>query len=166
MSETSEEDHKTCPECGQRESETDVYTLDGAPICARCLFGDAPVYRIHAIGTVRNDRKRRQRGFGITGNDRSEIHLYEPMTRFMSGLAEEKRLTIVWLLHQQRGLKTTFARGIDGKTVGPFASRTPDRPTPIAVTDVELEEVRGNILIVKGLDAIDGTPVLDIKMRK
>jgi tRNA (Thr-GGU) A37 N-methylase len=57
-----------------------------------------------------------------------------------------------------------FARGYDGKQVGPFASRTPDRLTPIGVTEVELLKVDGTKLVVRGLDAFNGTPVLDIKV--
>ena len=84
----------------------------------------------------------------------------------MKALADETHLTIIWHLHQARPIKTVFHRGWDGKEVGPFASRTPDRLMPIAVTDVELIEVRGTTLVVRGLDAIDGTPVLDIKVSK
>ena len=47
--------------------------------------------------------------------------------------------------------------------VGAFATRTPYRPNPIGLTIVELLKVEGNVLTVRGLDAIDGTPVLDIK---
>jgi tRNA (Thr-GGU) A37 N-methylase len=47
--------------------------------------------------------------------------------------------------------------------VGMFAQRAKHRPNPIGITSVELIRVRENILTVKGLDAIDGTPVLDIK---
>ena len=46
---------------------------------------------------------------------------------------------------------------------GLFASRTPRRPNGIGLTIVELLKVEGNVLHVKGLDAINGTPVLDIK---
>ena len=46
---------------------------------------------------------------------------------------------------------------------GVFASRSPYRPNKIGLTIVELLKVEENILYVKGLDAIDGTPVLDIK---
>lgn len=46
---------------------------------------------------------------------------------------------------------------------GVFAIRCPARPNPIALTLVKLEKVEGNILYVTGLDAVDGTPVLDIK---
>ena len=47
--------------------------------------------------------------------------------------------------------------------VGIFAQRAKHRPNPIGITAVELIERRGGVLVVKGLDAIDGTPVLDIK---
>jgi tRNA-Thr(GGU) m(6)t(6)A37 methyltransferase TsaA len=47
--------------------------------------------------------------------------------------------------------------------VGVFATRSPVRPNPIALSVVRLLERRGHTLLVKGLDAYDGTPVLDIK---
>ena len=51
----------------------------------------------------------------------------------------------------------------DMPLLGVFATRTPFRTNPIGLTLVELLEVEGNVLIVRGLDAFDGTPVLDIK---
>ena len=47
--------------------------------------------------------------------------------------------------------------------VGALATRTPRRPNPIGVTTVELLGREGNVLTVLGLDAYDGTPVLDVK---
>ncbi|HTE14322.1 MAG TPA: TrmO family methyltransferase, partial [Burkholderiales bacterium] len=47
--------------------------------------------------------------------------------------------------------------------VGVFAQRTKFRPNPIGVTPVRLVSIEGNTLIVTGLDAMDGTPVLDVK---
>ncbi len=47
--------------------------------------------------------------------------------------------------------------------VGIFATRSPQRPNPIGICAVELLDVRGNLLRVRGLDALNGTPVLDIK---
>ena len=47
--------------------------------------------------------------------------------------------------------------------VGVFATRSPHRPSPVGETTVRLLECQGNILKVEGLDAIDGTPVIDIK---
>jgi tRNA-Thr(GGU) m(6)t(6)A37 methyltransferase TsaA len=46
---------------------------------------------------------------------------------------------------------------------GIFATRSPDRPNPVALSIVDLIEVNGGILKVRGLDALDGTPVIDIK---
>ena len=47
--------------------------------------------------------------------------------------------------------------------LGVFATRTMLRPNPVGVTVVKLVKVEGNVLTIRGLDAFDGTPVLDIK---
>lgn len=47
--------------------------------------------------------------------------------------------------------------------LGIFSQRAKHRPNPIGISAVELIQIDGNVLIVKGLDAIDGSPVLDIK---
>ena len=47
--------------------------------------------------------------------------------------------------------------------VGVYATRTPSRQNPVGLTLVELVEIKGNVLYVRGLDAFEGTPVLDIK---
>jgi tRNA (Thr-GGU) A37 N-methylase len=67
-------------------------------------------------------------------------------------------------LHEARAVRSRFRRGLDGKEVGVFASRTPDRPSRIGIQDVGLVAVEGTTLLVEGLDAVNGTPVLDIKM--
>jgi tRNA-Thr(GGU) m(6)t(6)A37 methyltransferase TsaA len=54
-------------------------------------------------------------------------------------------------------------RNPDLPLVGVFATRSPARPNPIGIATVKLLECRDNVLKVIGLDAIDGTPVLDIK---
>jgi len=51
----------------------------------------------------------------------------------------------------------------DMPLLGIFATRTPHRPNPIGLTRVKLLKVEGNVVTVQGLDAFDGTPVLDIK---
>ena len=60
-------------------------------------------------------------------------------------------------------LKVHPKRRKDLPLVGVFATRSPARPNPIGLTTVKVLKRRGNILKVKGLDAIEGTPVLDIK---
>lgn len=60
------------------------------------------------------------------------------------------------LLQHPRGNRSRPKRGV-------FALRSPRRPNPIGVTVAELVDIEGNVLTVRGLDAIDGTPVLDLK---
>jgi len=153
-----------CSECRQQCDKDSIRFVDNDPVCLNCLYGGVDPVSIMPIGLVVNDKKQSRGAFGTTGGDVSEIRLSSGMSRFMKGLADESHLTIVWQLHRARPIKTVFRRGWDGKEVGPFASRTPDRLTPIAVTDVELLEVKGTTLTVRGLDAINGTPVLDIKV--
>ncbi len=155
-----------CSDCGTECSDESSRRIDDKPVCFNCLYGDVDPIAVWPIGLVVSDKKRPQshHGFGTTGGGVSEIRLSPGMARFMKGLSDETHLTILWYLHEARPLKSIFARGWDGKQVGPFASRTPDRLTPIAVSDVELLEVKGTTLRVRGFDAIDGTPVLDIKV--
>ncbi len=155
-----------CSECGLAYNADEIRIVDGKNVCLKCLCGDAESITIRPIGIVVNDKNRAKSGFGTSGGDVSEIRLHPGQARFMKALADETHLTIIWNLHQSRPVKTVFNRGWDGKEVGPFASRTPDRLTPIAVTDVELIEVKGTTLIVRSLDAIDGTPILDIKVSR
>ena len=139
--------------------------IDGESVSLTSLYPDeAKPIVIRPIGYVVNDKERGSGSFGITGGDISDIHLYPGMARFMKGLEDETSLLILWHFHKAQPVRSVFARGFDGKRVGPFASRTSNRLTPIGVTEVELLEVRGMTLVVRNLDAFNGTPVLDIKV--
>jgi len=155
-----------CSRCGRDRPESSMRLIDQQPVCLDCLYGGVEPVCIWPIGVVANGKKRSGDAFGTTGGDVSVIRLSGGMSSMMKGLSDETHLTIVWQLHKSRPVKTVFARGWDGRKVGPFASRTPDRLTPIAITDVELLKVEGTTLTVRGLDAIDGTPVLDIKVAR
>lgn len=139
--------------------------MDGRELCRRCLFGDAEPVCIYPIGVVRNQQQRDSSDFGVADRTPvSSIVLCDGQQRFMHGLEDEFRLTIVYYLHRARPVRSRFARGLDGRVVGVFASRTPDRLSRIGIQDVELLAVNDCSLAVSGLDAIDGTPVLDIKL--
>lgn len=77
-------------------------------------------------------------------------------------IEENEYLTVIFHFHQSDGYRLIGPRR-DGQVTGVFASRSPRRPGAIGVTTVRLVERNANQLRVKGLDAIDGTPVLDIK---
>jgi tRNA-Thr(GGU) m(6)t(6)A37 methyltransferase TsaA len=84
----------------------------------------------------------------------------------LTGLKAGQRVMIVFhfhlmqsydLLQHPRGDRSRPRQGV-------FALHTPHRPNPIGVTVVDLLSVEGNVLRVRGLDALNGTPVLDIKL--
>jgi tRNA-Thr(GGU) m(6)t(6)A37 methyltransferase TsaA len=99
----------------------------------------------------------------------SEIHLEEVYAAGLQGLEDFSHVMVVFYLHEAQGFDPAkqllrHPRGMEHlREVGVFAQRTKYRPNPIGVTSVELRSIRGNVAVVRGLDALDGTPVLDLK---
>jgi tRNA-Thr(GGU) m(6)t(6)A37 methyltransferase TsaA len=98
----------------------------------------------------------------------SQIILRVEFVEGLSGISGFSHLFVLFYLNQltekQREVLKVHPRGrTDLPLTGVFATRTMFRPNPIGLTLVELVKVEGNVLTVKGLDAFDGTPVLDIK---
>ncbi|MFV0359248.1 SAM-dependent methyltransferase [Tropicimonas sp.] len=69
---------------------------------------------------------------------------------------------LYWMHRGRRDLLRQSPKN-DGQTCGTFALRSPMRPNPIASSVVQLLEIDGPVLSVRGLDCVDGTPLLDIK---
>ncbi|MCK5082730.1 MAG: SAM-dependent methyltransferase [Candidatus Omnitrophica bacterium] len=157
--------HK-CSKCKKELLKGMIFVVDGNYICVNCLYGKVKPFQIYPIGIVRNNLKRNKMNFGTTGKKGvSCLKLFPSQKPFLYKIDEEKYLTIVYYLHQAKQIQSVFKRGLDGKEVGIFSSRTPDRLSRIAIQDVALVKVEGTDLHVEGLDAIDGTPVLDIKLK-
>ncbi len=98
----------------------------------------------------------------------AEIHVDAALTAGLGGLDQFSHVVVVFLMHQATFDAThDLVRRPPGRAdmpeLGIFAQRAKHRPNPIGVTAVELVKVENNVLTVRGLDAIDGTPVLDIK---
>ncbi len=75
-----------------------------------------------------------------------------------------KIIVICWMDKADRARLKVHPRGQEDRPErGVFSTRSPHRPNPISLHTVELLEVRGNVLRVRGMDAVDGTPVIDIK---
>jgi tRNA-Thr(GGU) m(6)t(6)A37 methyltransferase TsaA len=73
-------------------------------------------------------------------------------------------IVLTWLDRADRDVLQVHPRGDPSRTrAGVFATRSPDRPNPIGLHRVEVTAVEGARLRVSGLEAIDGTPVLDLK---
>jgi tRNA-Thr(GGU) m(6)t(6)A37 methyltransferase TsaA len=98
----------------------------------------------------------------------SEIFLDCELTKALKGITDFSHVFVLFWLHEitakQRETLKVHPRGRqDLPLVGVFASRTNLRANPIGLTLCELLKVESNVLTVRGLDAFDGTPVLDIK---
>ena len=98
----------------------------------------------------------------------SQIVLREELVEGLIGITGFSHLFVLFYLNQiseeQRRTLKVHPRGRqDMPLTGVFAARTMLRPNPIGLTLVELVKVDGNVLTVRGLDAYDGTPVLDLK---
>lgn len=98
----------------------------------------------------------------------SQIVLNSELVEGLAGISGYSHLFVLFYLNQitpeQRKTLKVHPRGRqDMPLTGVFAVRTMLRPNPIGLTLVELVKVEGNVLTVRGLDAFDATPVLDIK---
>jgi len=79
------------------------------------------------------------------------------------GLTQGQEILILyWFDGVDRNITSHLSRKYGGQR-GVFAMRTPTRPNPIAAAVVSIDTIDGNRLFVKGLDCLDGTPLLDIK---
>jgi tRNA-Thr(GGU) m(6)t(6)A37 methyltransferase TsaA len=80
----------------------------------------------------------------------------------LHGIGAHTHLQLLYWMDQARR-DLVLQRPHDGEPRGTFALRSPVRPNPIASSVVRLETVEGSTLLVRGLDCVDGTPLLDIK---
>ena len=102
------------------------------------------------------------------GNVISEIHVDQKYVGGLTGLSYFSHIIIIFEMHQSTWTpKNDLIRRPQGRgdmpLVGIFAQRAKHRPNPIGITSVRLLGMEGNIIKIQGLDAIDGTPVIDIK---
>lgn len=118
------------------------------------------------IGVVRNSIKEPERRDWRTVV--SEIIVSAHLTEALEGLEEFSHIIVLYWMHMidssQRSVKKVHPKGRQElPPIGVFASRSPARPNPVGIATVRLISRHLNVLKVIGLDAIDGTPVLDIK---
>ncbi len=122
------------------------------------------VYR--PIGIVHSPFKE-TKGVPIQPSGGRDIEGYvEVFPEYAEGLEDLEGFSYIILivhLHLSKGYSLRVIPYMDDEPRGVFATRAPRRPNPIGISVVRLLEVEGNILKVKGMDMVDGTPLLDIK---
>lgn len=123
-------------------------------------------FEIHPIGTVRCTRINPEDDKWDT--ETSVIELAPPFSeRSLMGLATFSHCIVMYVFDRAQWDESKMSRhprrNQDWPEVGIFAQRAKDRPNRLGVTVCRILEVGGSTLRVEGLDAIDGTPVIDIK---
>ncbi|MBE0516353.1 MAG: tRNA (N6-threonylcarbamoyladenosine(37)-N6)-methyltransferase TrmO [Methanophagales archaeon] len=99
----------------------------------------------------------------------SIVRIFDEFGEGLKGLNTFSHLIILYWFHlreeeeERRVLKVVPRRHPGAPEVGVFASRSPSRPNPVGFCVGELVKMEGNILVVRGLDAFEGSPVIDIK---
>ena len=95
---------------------------------------------------------------GFLEEYRGTITLRPRLSHALEGLSEGQLVDVVWYAN---GANRSLLRLDDAK--GVFASRSQDRPNPIAITRCRIRSLEGDEIEVEGVDMIDGTPIVDIK---
>jgi tRNA-Thr(GGU) m(6)t(6)A37 methyltransferase TsaA len=118
------------------------------------------------IGHVRSPYKQTSdvpRGLGAEHRAEGAIEIRPDFSDGLADIEGFSHLYVLWVFHQAGGYELTARPPSDDRPHGVFATRSPRRPNPIGLTVVELLGRDGRTLRVRGIDMLDGTPVLDIK---
>ncbi|EBW2250080.1 tRNA (N6-threonylcarbamoyladenosine(37)-N6)-methyltransferase TrmO [Salmonella enterica subsp. enterica serovar Enteritidis] len=91
------------------------------------------------------------------------VELFEPWVAALDGVEKLEQVELLYWLHLSRRDLVLQSPANDGAVRGTFALRTPVRPNPIGTSIANVVGVEGDRLLVRGLDCLDGTPLLDIK---
>ncbi len=117
------------------------------------------VGRIHTPWKTRRDCPRR----GDLDGPVCRIEVDEPWRKALGGLRRHTHLQVLYWMHEARRDLVTQTPNHTGAVSGTFSIRSPNRPNPIASSLVAIVEVHEDGVSVRGLDCLDGTPLVDLK---
>ncbi len=125
------------------------------------------IYTLEPIGVVRSPLTSLQAAplQGDEGAPEAWLELTAQVAEGLAGIAAgDELIVLTWLHRARRDVLRVHPRGDSRRPVtGVFATRSPDRPNPVGLHRVSVLEVGGRRLRVAPIEAIDGTPVIDIK---
>ena len=118
------------------------------------------------IGTVRSPFETMEqvpKGLGAKHETEGELVIRPELAEGLTDIEGFSHLYVIWVFDRIEGYSLMSRARADGKPHGVFATRMPSRPNPIGLTVVELLGRDGATLKVRGVDMLDGSPILDIK---
>jgi tRNA-Thr(GGU) m(6)t(6)A37 methyltransferase TsaA len=128
---------------------------------------ETPVFEMRPIGFVRSPYRERSeipKGPGAEHHAEGTLELRPELEGGLEDIEGFSHLFVLWVFHHSEGFDLLSKVPLDEERPhGVFASRSPRRPNPIGLSVVELLGRDGPRLRVRGVDMLDGTPILDVK---
>lgn len=124
------------------------------------------MFKPRAIGHVHSpysDTKHIPKGLGAQHSAEGELEILPEFEAGLTDIDGFSHLYVIWCFDRSEGFDLCGRPPCDDRAHGVFATRSPRRPNPIALTVVELLGREGRRLRVRGVDMLDGTTILDIK---
>jgi len=118
------------------------------------------------IGYVRSPYQNAQqvpKGLGATHEAEGVLEILPELEAGLTDIEGFSHLIVLWVFDRSAGFELLGTPPSDNRPHGVFATRSPRRPNPIGFTVVELLRREGRLLHVRGVDMLEGTPLLDIK---
>src|SRR4030088_2799571 len=91
------------------------------------------------------------------------LEIFEPWVPALKGVDFYSNLEVIYWLHQSRRDLVLQSPKNNKSTRGAFSLRSPVRPNPLGTSIVKLVGIEGNVVLVRGLDCLDETPLIDVK---
>jgi tRNA-Thr(GGU) m(6)t(6)A37 methyltransferase TsaA len=123
-------------------------------------------WKMRPIGYIRSsytDTKHVPKGLGATHTMEGVLEVLPEFEKGLQDIESFSHLMILWLFHKSQECELVGKNPTDNRIHGVFSTRSPHRPNSIGLTTVELVRREGPFLYLRGVDMLDGTPVLDIK---
>jgi tRNA-Thr(GGU) m(6)t(6)A37 methyltransferase TsaA len=124
------------------------------------------MFSSHQIGYVRSQYKDTRdipKGLGAKHEAEGVLEIQAEFALGLTDIEGFSHLIVLWEFDRSEGFSLLGNPPSDDRPHGVFATRSPQRPNPIGLTVVELLGRNGTELRVRGIDMLDGTPILDIK---
>jgi tRNA (adenine37-N6)-methyltransferase len=124
------------------------------------MFEPTPIGLVHSAYQRTADVPK---GFGAQHDAEGILEVQPEFEAGLTDIEGFSHLYVIWVFDRSEGFELLGTPPTDDKPHGVFATRSPKRPNPIGLSVVELLRRNGRHLHVRGVDMLDGTPVLDIK---
>ena len=115
------------------------------------------------VGSPYRDTSVIPKGLGAKHEAEGTLNVLPELEPGLTDIEGFSHLIVIWEFDRSQGFQLLGTPPSDNRPHGVFATRSPRRPNPIGLTVVELLSREGAVLHVRGIDMLDGTPILDIK---